>query len=167
MIRVHWIAVLLYALTLGAMGCVTGVIWRDQEVKLLQRDNFLLHKKVDLPVNCPEALDTTDKWIPKDLRPGVPESVLGACARCKRSWKWVAQHYVTYSRRNGSSVGYGPICEQCWHDTSQAERLKYFEQGWETNIGTIGKDPEIVAEMIADLDLIRSAVIRDSKKEGK
>jgi hypothetical protein len=67
------------------------------------------------PPNRPDAVDNS---------PGVPESVLGSCGRCKVSWKWVEGHLTLYSC--GSACF--PLCEKCWSDLTPEERVPYYRE---------------------------------------
>lgn len=110
-------------------------------------DDRYYYEAVGIPMGkAPAGSDVRDRM------PGIPESVLGDCIRCRRSWKWVASHSTMYIETvhnpDGSYVGgrgYGPMCKACWEKSSIEERVQYYRAAWTEFRPADNSNPEWVA----------------------
>lgn len=112
----------------------------------------LLYEALGIPMgNAPRGDDV------KDREPGIPEAVLGACGRCKRSWKWVEGHSTPFNDHEGCF----PLCEGCWHELTPQQRLPYYRAMFDHNMQETRRyqGGKYVSEETAKWPQIQAAVL--------
>jgi hypothetical protein len=88
------------------------------------------------------------------------------CQKCGTAWKFVEgrtvdYHEVTVEFPNGQTIthnqkGHFALCEECWNECDEDERVRYHMQSVQEWWGDTARDEKEVSEIIA-------AVRRDSE----
>ena len=83
------------------------------------------------------------------------QSYYGSCGRCGIQWRYANGHTVQYSERRGLFA----ICEYCWDECSQNERIFYYQKLWFEQEREYGKRKE------GSWGLLKENIIKESDND--